>query len=67
MSMTLIDRAAGFSGGPATECPHDHKLQGTGAVFFQSVGLLRCSLCYGWQLIRKPVSITRTPVNSSTS
>lgn len=36
-------------------CTCDHKLQGSGAVFFQSVGLLHCSVCRGWQLIRKGV------------
>lgn len=36
-------------------CEHDHKLQGTGAVFYQSVQLLQCALCHGWQAIRKPV------------
>ena len=38
------------------ECLHDHKLTGTGAVFYQSTGLLQCALCHGWQLIRKPIS-----------
>ena len=37
------------------ECLHDHKLIGTGAVFYQSTGLLQCNHCKGWQLIRKPV------------
>lgn len=43
---------------PATEkqCECDHKLQGTGAVFFQSIGWLYCVNCRGWQRIRKPVS-----------
>lgn len=35
---------------------NDHKLIGTGAVFYQSTGLLQCALCHGWQLIRKPIS-----------
>ena len=37
------------------ECLHDHNLIGTGAVFYQSTGLLQCNHCKGWQLIRKPV------------
>lgn len=37
-------------------CEHDHKLQGTGGVFYQSVGLLQCSICYGWQPIRKAIA-----------
>jgi hypothetical protein len=38
------------------ECLHDHGLIGTGAVFYQSTGLLQCALCHGWQLIRNPIS-----------
>lgn len=38
------------------ECQHDHQLAGTGAVFYQSTGLLQCVDCKGWQLIRKPIS-----------
>ncbi len=41
--------------GPAVTCRHKHQLAGTGAVFFQSAGLLRCARCGGWQYIRKPV------------
>ena len=36
-------------------CRCDHKLQGTGAVFYQSTKLLQCSNCRGWQMIRKPI------------
>lgn len=36
-------------------CRHKHQLQGTGAVFFQSVGLLQCVLCGGWQKIKRPI------------
>lgn len=36
-------------------CRHKHQLHGTGAVFFQSVGLLQCSRCGGWQKIKKPI------------
>ena len=36
-------------------CRHKHQLQGTGAVFYQSVGLLQCSRCGGWQKIKKPI------------
>lgn len=54
--MTLLERARAFSGEakPKT-CRHKHQLQGTGAVFYQSVGLLQCSRCFGWQLLRKPI------------
>lgn len=40
---------------PIYECQHKHKLQGTGAIFYQSVGLLQCGLCGGWQEIRKGI------------
>jgi hypothetical protein len=54
--VTLQERARAFSGEakPKT-CRHKHRLQGTGAVFYQSVGLIQCTSCYGWQLIRKQI------------
>lgn len=36
-------------------CRCDHKLQGTGAVFYQSTKLIQCASCKGWQKIRKPI------------
>ena len=33
-------------------CPHE--LQGTG-VFYQSVLLIQCITCNGWQKVRKPI------------
>ena len=36
-------------------CACDHKLQGTG-VFYQSVKLIQCTTCNGWQAIRKPIN-----------
>lgn len=55
MSKTT-DLARAFSGEekPKT-CRHKHRLQGTGAVFYQSVDLLQCARCKGWQEIRKPI------------
>lgn len=54
--MNLQERARLFSGEQdPKECQCKHKLQGTGAVYFQSVGLLHCSACRGYQLIRKPI------------
>ena len=58
--MTLTDRAKTFTdwqpGHPEpAECICDHKLQNTGAVFFQSIGILHCADCRGWQLIRRPI------------
>lgn len=38
-------------------CRCDHKLQGTGAVFYQSTKLLQCSNCHGWQQVRKPIEV----------
>jgi hypothetical protein len=35
-------------------CSCDHKLQGTG-VFYQSVQLIQCATCKGWQSVRKPI------------
>lgn len=58
--MTLTERVKTFTGwtpsqpNPA-ECHCDHKLQGTGAVFYQSVGLIQCAECGGWQGVRKPI------------
>lgn len=37
------------------ECLCDHKLTDTGGVFYQSVGLLECVRCGGWQAIRKGI------------
>ena len=39
------------------ECRCDHSLIGSGAVFFQSHGILLCNNCRGFQLIRKPVEL----------
>lgn len=36
-------------------CAHDHQLANTGAIFFQSQGLLYCNRCKGFQLIRHPL------------
>ncbi len=38
-------------------CRCDHKLQGTGAVFYQSTELLQCANCRGWQKVRKPIEV----------
>lgn len=53
--MPLSERVIAFTGKPQQECARSHQLQHTGAVFYQSVGLMQCGICYGWQLIRKPV------------
>jgi hypothetical protein len=37
-------------------CTCEHKLQGTGGVFYQSVLLIQCNTCKGWQDVRKPVT-----------
>lgn len=41
--------------GDGKECRCDHKLTGTGAVFLQSTGWILCSVCRGYQRIRKPI------------
>lgn len=38
-------------------CRCDHKLQGTGAIFYQSTKLLQCANCKGWQMVRKPIEV----------
>lgn len=56
VDLKLIHRIKLFSGEDSpTVCEHAHQLTGTGAIFYQSVGLLQCSVCRGWQFIRKPV------------
>ena len=37
-------------------CAHKHQLVGTGAVFFQSLGFLKCAECGGYQAIKKPLN-----------
>lgn len=36
-------------------CRHRHQLNGTGAIFFQSLGFLKCAKCNGFQAIKKPL------------
>lgn len=36
-------------------CSCKHELSGTGAVFFQSLGIIYCNECRGHQPIRKPI------------
>ena len=56
MTAEQLARVRWFSGEiDPKECACDHKLQGTGAVFYQSTGLLQCSTCRGWQPIRRPI------------
>lgn len=55
--MSLLEAVRAFSEETCPKvCRHKHRLQSSGAVFFQSVGLLNCSKCRGWQLIRKPIA-----------
>lgn len=53
--MTLNDLILLHTGKPGRECHHQHQMQGTGGHFYHSMGLLYCSRCGGWQLIRKPI------------
>lgn len=34
-------------------CCCEHKAQGTGAIFLDSVGVLYCNECRGWQVIKR--------------
>lgn len=53
--MDFLTRVRLFSGEENPKLCHcDHKLQGTG-VFFQSVKLIQCATCKGWQKVRKPI------------
>lgn len=53
--MDFLARARLFTGEENPKvCTCDHKLQGTG-VFFQSVELIQCATCKGWQPVRKPI------------
>lgn len=53
---TMRERVRVFSGEDKVKaCRHKHKLQDTGAVFYQSVGLLECVRCGGWQEIKKGI------------
>lgn len=55
MTDDTLEKAKVFSGDENPKmCDCDHKLQGTG-VFYQSVKLIQCTTCKGWQSIRKPV------------
>ena len=55
MTDTFIKQVKVFSGEENPKvCECDHQLQGTG-VFYQSVKLIQCAKCKGWQSIRKPV------------
>ena len=37
-----------------SNCGHSHSLTGT-AVFYQSLGVLQCNKCSGYQAIKKPL------------
>ena len=52
----FMDQVRSFSGEVSPSlCVCDHKLQNTGAVFYQSMKVLQCSNCNGWQQVRKPI------------
>lgn len=37
-------------------CRHKHELNGSGAVFYQSLGFLQCAKCGKFQAIKKPLN-----------
>lgn len=54
---TFLERVRLFSQEEDVKiCTCQHKLQGTG-VFYQSVGLIQCANCKGWQQVRKPIEV----------
>lgn len=54
--LTLTERVTLFSREPNPKtCTCKHQMAGPGGVFYQSVGLIHCTRCKGWQLIRKQV------------
>ena len=56
MNEEFLNRVRSFSQEEKpTLCTCEHKLQGTGGVFYQSVLLIHCHNCKGWQDVRKPV------------
>jgi hypothetical protein len=57
LSAEKIDqiRAHGLSESPEL-CGCKHQLQGTGAVFYQSIMVLYCINCGGFQTITRPIS-----------
>lgn len=50
LPMTTVEGVTGF-----VRCMHKHKFQGT-AVFYQSLGVLQCNTCGGYQVIKKPLN-----------
>jgi len=46
------------------ECHCNHRLTGTGAVFYQSTGWLVCTVCRGWARIRKPIFQTNGTISA---
>lgn len=53
--MTLRDLVESSELTYTGKCKHKHQLAGTGAVFFQSLGFLRCDKCKKFQAIKKPL------------
>jgi hypothetical protein len=52
----LEDKVILFNTTYSHACPCKHALQGTGGIFYQSVQLLYCLKCGGWQDLRKPIN-----------
>lgn len=51
----VLQRCAKSLGFCEKVCSCKHELSGTGAVFFQSLGIIYCNECKGQQQIRKPI------------
>jgi hypothetical protein len=53
--LVILDRARVFSGeAQVTLCTHQHRRRGTG-IFYNSVGLIHCLECKGWQHARSAI------------
>lgn len=55
MTQDMKTRIQSFSTLPARECRHQLHRNGGGGVFYNSVNLVYCMRCGGWQDMKKPV------------
>lgn len=55
MTQDLKKRIQAFTKLPAKECRHKLSRRSGGGVFYNSVGLVYCQACGGWQDMREAV------------
>lgn len=53
-TLAILERAKVFKGEEPHLCTHTHQRTGTG-VFYNSLGILQCLECKGWQSIRSVI------------